>query len=94
MQARSSSRSGAGGTATAMDEAEIAILRRLYKTRSNAEIAAVLRRKVSSVSLQGRHRLGLAKGMKRLKEMGRENISRRWRGLGQKTVSSRKERAR
>jgi len=92
MQARASSRREAGGTARPRwTKAEIAILRRLYKTRSNAEIAAVLGRKVSSVVFKG-HRLGLAKGMKRLKEMGRENISRRWRGVDRTT--SRKERAR
>ena len=94
MQARARSRRGAGGTARPRwTKAEIASLRRLYKTRSNAEIAAVLGRKVSSVVFKG-HRLGLAKGMKRLKEMGRENISRRWRGPDRKSVLPRKERAR
>jgi hypothetical protein len=56
---------------------EISILRRLYRTHSNAEIAQVLGRKVSSVVFKG-HRLGLSKGIRRLKEMGRENIRRRW----------------
>jgi hypothetical protein len=56
---------------------EIAILRRLYRTHSNAEIAQVLGRKVSSVVFKG-HRLGLSKGIRRLKEMGRENIRKRW----------------
>ena len=56
---------------------EIAILRRLYCTHSNAEIAEVLGRKVSSVVFKG-HRLGLSKGIRRLKEMGKENISQRW----------------
>src|SRR5512147_2812527 len=56
---------------------EVAILRRLYRTHSNAEIAKVLGRKVSSVVFKG-HRLGLSKGIRRLKEMGRENIRRRW----------------
>jgi hypothetical protein len=56
---------------------EIAILRRLYRTHSNAQIAEVLGRKISSVVFKG-HRLGLSKGVRRLKEMGRENIHKRW----------------
>ena len=56
---------------------EISVLRRLYRTHSNAEIARVLGRKVSSVVFKG-HRLGLSKGIRRLREMGRENIRRRW----------------
>lgn len=56
---------------------EIMILKRLYRTRSNAQIAEVLGRKVSSIVFKG-HRLGLAKGVRRLKEMGRENINLRW----------------
>jgi DNA-binding CsgD family transcriptional regulator len=56
---------------------EISVLRRLYRTHSNAEIARILHRKVSSVVFKG-HRLGLSKGIRRLREMGRENIRRRW----------------
>ena len=56
---------------------EISVLRRLYRTHSNAEIAKMLHRKVSSVVFKG-HRLGLSKGIRRLREMGRENIKRRW----------------
>ena len=56
---------------------EVEVLRRLYKTHSNADIAAILGRKVSSVVFKA-HRLGLAKGIRRLREMGRENISLRW----------------
>ena len=56
---------------------EVAILRRLYCTHSNAEIAEVLGRKMSSVVFKG-HRLGLSKGIRRLKEMGKENIRKRW----------------
>jgi hypothetical protein len=67
---------------------EITILRRLYRTHSNAEIAKLLNRKVSSVVFKG-HRLGLSKGIRRLKEMGRENIRRRWNGKGQKSRSRR-----
>jgi hypothetical protein len=66
---------------------EVSLLRRLYRTHSNAEIAGILGRKVSSVVFKG-HRLGLAKGARRLKEMGRENISRRWEPT--KSRSSRK----
>ena len=56
---------------------EVTLLKRLYRTHSNAEIAQILRRKVSSVVFKG-HRLGLSKGARRLREMGRENIQRRW----------------
>lgn len=72
---------------------EIAILKRLYRTHSNAEIAGVLGRKVSSVVFKG-HRLGLSKGARRLKEMGRENIRLRWEPLkkvaGKKSLASAK----
>jgi hypothetical protein len=64
---------------------EVALLRRLYRTHSNAEIAGILGRKVSSVVFKG-HRLGLAKGARRLKDMGRENISRRWEPLKNKAA--------
>ena len=56
---------------------EVALLKRLYRTRSNADIAEIIGRKVSSVVFKG-YRLGLSKGTRRLKEMGRENIRRRW----------------
>lgn len=69
---------------------EVALLKRLYRTHSNAEIASILGRKVSSVVFKG-HRLGLSKGARRLREMGRENIRRRWEPL--KHRSSRKVRA-
>lgn len=65
---------------------EVALLKRLYRTHSNAEIAEILGRKVSSVVFKG-HRLGLAKGARRLKEMGRENIARRWEPLKQKAAA-------
>ena len=64
---------------------EITILKRLYRTHSNAEIAEIIGRKVSSVVFKG-HRLGLSKGARRLKEMGRENISRRWEPLKTKVA--------
>jgi len=70
---------------------EVSLLKRLYRTHSNAEIAGILGRKVSSVVFKG-HRLGLSKGARRLKEMGRENIRRRWEPLKHRG-SARKVRA-
>jgi hypothetical protein len=64
---------------------EVGLLKKLYRTHSNAEIAEIIGRKVSSVVFKG-HRLGLSKGARRLKEMGRENISRRWESLKAKTA--------
>jgi hypothetical protein len=69
---------------------EISLLRRLYRTHSNAKIAEILGRKVTSVVFKG-HRLGLLKGTRRLREMGRENIRRRWEPLKHKS-SARKAR--
>ena len=65
---------------------EVSLLRRLYRTHSNAEIAEILGRKVSSVVFKG-HRLGLSKGARRLREMGRENIRRRWDPLKHRSAS-------
>ena len=62
---------------------EISILKRLYRTSSNADIAGILGRKVSSVVFKG-HRLGLSKGARRLRKMGQENIRRRWAPLKQR----------
>jgi len=56
---------------------EVLTLKRLYRTQSNSEIAKVLGRTVSSIVFKG-YRLGLSKGIRRLKEMGRENINKRW----------------
>ena len=56
---------------------EVSTLKRLYRNRSNSDIARVLGRKVSSVVFKG-HRLGLSKGARRLREMGQENIRMRW----------------
>jgi hypothetical protein len=58
---------------------EVLTLKRLYRTQSNIEIARVLGRTVSSIVFKG-YRLGLSKGIRRLKEMGRENINKRWHG--------------
>lgn len=70
---------------------EIAILKRLYRTHSNAEIAKVLGRKVSSVVFKA-HRLRLSKGIRRLREMGRQNIRRRWKGHNRRNENSRQPR--
>jgi hypothetical protein len=56
---------------------EISTLKRLYRSKSNADIARILGRTVSSIVFKG-YRLGLSKGIRRLKEMGRENINKRW----------------
>ena len=64
---------------------EVSLLKRLYRTRSNAEIAENLGHKVSSIVFKG-HRMGLSKGARRLKEMGQENIRRRWEPLKQRSV--------
>ena len=58
--------------------AEKEILKRLYRTRSNAYIGQLLGRSASAVTFQG-YRLGLSKGIRRLKHMGRENVRKRWR---------------
>jgi len=62
---------------------EVSILKHLYRTSSNADIAGILGRKVSSVVFKG-HRLGLSKGARRLRKMGQENIRRRWEPLKQR----------
>lgn len=56
---------------------QINILKRLYKSHSNAEIAQAVERKVASVVYKA-HRLGLCKGVRRMREMGQENIRYRW----------------
>ncbi|MEW5976064.1 MAG: hypothetical protein AB1898_09715 [Acidobacteriota bacterium] len=69
------------------NKSELELLRKLYKTHSNAEIASVLGRKVASVVSKG-HTLGLYKGVRRLQRMGRENISLRWRPTSHSRRSS------
>jgi DNA-binding NarL/FixJ family response regulator len=56
---------------------QIRILKRLHKSHSNAEIAEALGRAVTSV-VHKSHKLGLRKGVRRLRKMGQENIRRRW----------------
>ena len=60
---------------------EVKVLKSMYRTHSNSEIAAQLGRKVSSVVFKG-HLMGLSKGAARLKEMGKENIALRWGNRG------------
>ena len=56
---------------------EVRTLKKMYKSKSNSEIAVVLHRTIASVTYMG-FRLGLSKGPTRLREMGRENIAIRW----------------
>jgi len=58
-------------------EEQVRILKRLHKTRSNAEIAKAVGRNVASVAYKA-HRLGLRKGARRWRQMGKENIQHRW----------------
>jgi DNA-binding CsgD family transcriptional regulator len=80
---KSKSVSKKAGVRPRWTKAEVAILKRLYRTHSNSEIAKVLGRKVSSVVFKA-HRLRLSKGIRRLREMGRENILRRWKPRNRK----------
>ena len=57
---------------------EIELLRREYPFRPNLELARELRRTVKSVVSKA-HNLGLKKSSDRLREMGRENVSQRYR---------------
>jgi hypothetical protein len=57
---------------------EIEILKRDYPYRPNLEIARELERTVKSVVSKA-HNLGLKKSSDRLREMGRENVSQRYR---------------
>jgi hypothetical protein len=56
---------------------EVRLLKRLYSSNSNREIARQLRRPLSGVIAQAFH-LGLRKNSRRLAIMGRENIQLRW----------------
>ena len=60
-------------------EGELAKLKEMYSTHSNLEIASALERSVKSVVSKA-HNLGLKKDPLRLREMGRENVSLRYRG--------------
>lgn len=56
---------------------ELQLLRTLYADHSNLEIAQRLDRSVKSVVSKAHH-LGLRKDAERLREMGRQNVSRRY----------------
>lgn len=58
-------------------EEELDRLRELYPAESNLEIARQLSRSVKSVVSKAHH-LGLKKDEERLREMGRQNVSRRY----------------
>lgn len=69
-----------GSSATRMPrwtEAEVERLKDLYPRQSNLEIAQALNRSVKSVVSKA-HNLGLKKEVERLREMGRENVSLRY----------------
>ena len=69
-----------GSAATRMprwDKAEIEKLKDLYPVMSNLDIAQKLNRSVKSVVSKA-HNLGLKKEVDRLREMGRENVSMRY----------------
>ncbi len=72
-------KSGSASRKRSWTDEEVAELRRLYRTRSNAQIARLLHRSVAAVLFKA-GRLGLMKGSRRLKKMGRENVRRRWNG--------------
>jgi len=56
---------------------QLRILKRLYKSHSNADIAKAVGRTVASIVYKA-HKLGLYKGVRRLRKMGQENIRHRW----------------
>lgn len=69
-----------GSAATKMPrwgKPEIELLKELYPTVSNLDIAAKLNRSVKSVVSKA-HNLGLKKEADRLREMGRENVAMRY----------------
>ena len=70
-----------GKTSTRMPrwtDAELERLKVMYSDHSNLEIATALNRSVKSVVSKA-HNLGLKKDLERLREMGRENVSLRYR---------------
>jgi hypothetical protein len=71
-----------GAPATRMprwSKEQLELLARLYPTHANLEIARTLERSVKSVVSKA-HQLGLEKSPVRLREMGRENVRRRYAG--------------
>ena len=74
-----------GSSATRMPRwaaSEIERLKELYPTTANLDIAAKLNRSVKSVVSKA-HNLGLKKEADRLREMGRENVSMRYKKNGE-----------
>ena len=74
-------RASGGKAATRMprwSEDELKVLAELYPTASNLDIARRLDRSVKSVVSKA-HNLGLKKDPQRLREMGRQNVSLRYR---------------
>lgn len=70
-----------GDVATRMPrwtQAELDQLREIYPTEPNLEVAKALGRSVKSVVSKA-HNLGLKKNPERLRQMGRENVSHRYR---------------
>ena len=61
---------------------ELDVLRELYPLLPNLEIAQELNRSVKSVVSKA-HNMGLRKDPKRLREMGRENVSLRYQSQGE-----------
>jgi hypothetical protein len=73
-----------GESATRMPrwtDAELVVLREMYPTAANLEIARRLSRSVKSVVSKAHH-LGLKKDEERLRAMGRENVALRYRSEG------------
>jgi hypothetical protein len=62
---------------------DLELLARLYPTTSNLEIAKLLDRSVKSIVSKA-HTEGLKKDPERLREMGRQNVSQRYRGRRRK----------
>ncbi len=60
-------------------DAELELLREMYPLVSNLDIAQKLQRSVKSVVSKA-HNMGLKKDPQRLRQMGRENVSLRYRG--------------
>ena len=56
---------------------ELDVLRELYATTANLEIADRLNRSVKSIVSKAHH-VGLKKDLDRLREMGRQNVSLRY----------------
>ena len=56
---------------------QVRTLKLMYRTASNEDIANAVSRNTSSITFKA-FRLGLRKSPRRLREMGQQNISKRW----------------